>query len=70
MKVRVRWLGFHDDSWHDSDVFETEKEVKDFINQLGSPEDQSAFLVDEHGEKQIPFYEFYSNQKEDNNEVK
>lgn len=27
MKVRVRWLGFHDDSWHDSDVFETEKDV-------------------------------------------
>lgn len=61
MKVRVRWLGFHDDSWHDSDVFETEEEVKNFIINLGSPEDQTACLVDERGQKYISFCEFYGN---------
>lgn len=61
MKVRVRWLGFHDDHWHVSDVFETEEEVKNFIINLGSPEDQTACLVDERGQKYIPFCEFYGN---------
>lgn len=69
MKVKVRWLGFHDDAYHESDVFETEKEVKDFIKDLGSPEDQSAFLVDAVTQKHVPFYEFYNNQKEDKNET-
>lgn len=68
MKVRVRWLGFHDDSWHDSDVFETEDEVKNFIRNLGDPEDQTAFLFNIDTRERVSFYEFY-NQKEDNNET-
>ena len=44
MRVTVRWLGFHDNCHHESDIFETEKEVKDFIRNLGEPEDQTAFL--------------------------
>ena len=65
MKVRVRWLGFHDDGWHCSDIFETEKEVKDFIEKLGSPEDQSATLVDAATRENVSFRDFYNANKEE-----
>lgn len=66
MRVTVRWLGFHDNCHHESDVFETEKEVKDFIRNLGEPEDQTAFLFNVDTRKHVSFYEFY---KGGNNET-
>ena len=65
MKVRVRWLGFHDDGWHCSDIFETMQQVADFIEKLGSPEDQSATLVDAATREYVSFRDFYDTNKEE-----
>lgn len=65
MKVKVRWLGFHDDAIHESDVFETMQQVADFIEKLGSPEDQSATLVDAATREHVSFRDFYDTNKEE-----
>lgn len=58
MRVKVKWLGFHDDCYHESDVFETSKQVKDFISLLGSPEDSTASLVNADTGENILFSDF------------
>ena len=62
MKVIVQWLGFHDDAIHESDEFETMQQVADFIEKrLGSPEDQTATLVDAATRENVSFREFIDN---------
>lgn len=46
MGFRVKWLGFHDDSWHESDILNTKEEIKKFIEVLGSPEDMTVSIID------------------------
>ena len=47
MKVKVRWLGFHDSIMHESDILESYSEVQKFINEaLIDPEPMTAYLVD------------------------
>lgn len=59
MKVRVRWLGFHDNRTHESDVMENCDEVRIFINEtLGDPEAQFAHLVDAATGRLVSFSEF------------
>ena len=66
MKVKVKWLGFHDDAIHESDEFETMQQVADFIEkQLGSPEDQTATLVDAATRENVSFRDFYNANKEE-----
>ena len=65
MKVKVKWLGFHDDAIHESDEFETMQQVADFIEKLGSPEDQSATLVDAATREKVSFRDFYNVNKEE-----
>lgn len=65
MKVKVRWLGFHDDAIHESDVFETMQQVADFIEKLGNPEDQTATLVDAATGEKVSFREFCNTNKEE-----
>lgn len=55
MKVRVKWFGFHDDSWHESDILKTKEEIKKFIEVLGSPEDMTTFIIDANTGTRIPF---------------
>lgn len=59
MKVRVKWLGFHDNKTHESDVMESPDEVRIFINEaLGDPEAQFACLVDAATGRLVSFTEF------------
>ena len=46
MGFRVKWLGFHDDSWHESDILNSKEEIKKFIEVLGSPEDMTVSIID------------------------
>lgn len=46
MGFRVKWLGFHDDSWHESDILNSKEEIKKFIEALGSPEDMTVSIID------------------------
>ena len=59
MKVRVKWLGFHDNKTYESDVMESPDEVRIFINEtLGDPEAQFAWLVDAATGRLVSFTEF------------
>ena len=59
MKVRVKWLGFHDNKTHESDVMESPDEVRFFLNEtLGDPEAQLAHLVDAATGRVVSFTEF------------
>lgn len=59
MKVRVRWLGFHDDCWHESAIMEKYSEVQKFIYEdLGDPEAMTAYLVDAVTREQVSFNDF------------
>lgn len=46
MGFRVKWFGFHDESWHESDILNTKEEIKKFIEVLGSPEDMTTSIID------------------------
>lgn len=69
MKVRVKWLGFHDNKIHESDVMESPDEVRIFINEaLGDPEAQFAYLVDAATGRLVSFTEFEKQTKTPSNE--
>lgn len=69
MKVRVKWLGFHDNKTHESDVMESPDEVRIFINEtLGDPEAQFAHLVDAATGRLVSFTEFEKQTKTPSNE--
>lgn len=55
MGYKVKWLGFHDDAWHESDILNSKEEIKKFIEILGSPEDMSASIIDSETRKKILF---------------
>lgn len=55
MGFRVKWFGFHDDSWHESDILNTKEEIKKFIEVLGSPEDMTTSIIDANTGTRIPF---------------
>lgn len=59
MKVKVRWLGFHDDKMHESVIMEKYSEVQKFIYEaLGDPEAMTAYLVDAVTGEQVSFNDF------------
>lgn len=69
MKVRVRWLGFHDNKTHESDVMKNCDEVRIFINEtLGDPEAQFAHLVDAATGRLVSFSEFEKQTETPSNE--
>ena len=56
MKVKVRWLGFHDSIMHESDILESYSEVQKFINEaLIDPEPMTAYLVDAITSEKVSF---------------
>ena len=52
MGYKVKWLGFHDDAWHESDILNSKEEIKKFIEIL---EDMSASIIDSETRKKILF---------------
>ena len=69
MKVRVKWLGFHDNKTHESDVMESPDEVRLFLNEaLGDPEAQFAHLVDAATGRLVSFSEFEKQTETPSNE--
>lgn len=69
MKVRVKWLGFHDDKVHESVIMEKYSEVQKFIYEdLGDPEAMTAYLVDAVTREQVSFSEFEKQTKTPSNE--